>query len=140
VRAELGKLVLEGSPAGFAVTRDAARTVAVLEQRQRVPRVVDHEPTRFAPGEGRLCTPPRAPRAPAAPKRRRATFTIDDLVGCRSDDPKLLKLLFDALDAAGHGPRLIAAEGLLLVRATDLPRVRAALRTLSDRFDVEETR
>lgn len=140
VRAELGKLVLAESPTGFAVTRDAERTVAVLEQRQRAPRVVAHKPTSFAPGEGRLCTPARAPRAPAAPKRRRATFAIDDLVGCRSDDPKLLRALFDALDAAGHGPRLIAAEGLLLVRATDLPRVRAALRTLADRFDVEETR
>lgn len=140
VRAELGNLVLAEGPKGFAVTRDAERTVAVLEQRQRVPRVVAHAPTSFAPGAGRLCTPARAPRAPAAPKRRRATFAVDDLVGCRSDDPKLLKALFDALDAAGHGPRLIAAEGLLLVRATDLPRVRAALRTLADRFDVEETR
>ncbi len=140
VRAELGALTLPDAPSGFAVTRDPKRAVAVLEEKLRVPVVVTHEATGFAAGPGKLCTPKRAPRAAAAPAKRRASFAVEDLVGCRSDDAKLLKALHEALTEAKVEARMIAGEGLLLVRAAELPQVRAALRKLGDRFEVDEGR
>ncbi len=140
VRAELGKLLLPEAPKGFAVTYESDRAIAVLEQRQRVPRVIDHSPTSFAAGDGRLCAPVRVPRPPAAPKRRPASFSVEDMVACRSDDPKLLKALYDALVGSGHGEGTVAGEGFVLVRGSNLPHARAALRRLGDRFELTETR
>lgn len=140
VRAELGALALPDAPPGFAVTRDPKRAVAVLEEKLRVPVVVTHEATGFSAGPGKLCAPKRALRAPAAPAKRRASFAVEDLVGCRSDDAKLLKALHEALTEAKIDARMITGEGLLLVRAAELPQVRAALRRLGDRFEVDEGR
>lgn len=140
VRAELGALALPDAPSGFAVTRDPKRAVAVLEEKLRVPVVVTHEATGFVAGPGKLCAPKRAPRAAAAPAKRRASFAVEDLVGCRSDDAKLLKALHEALTEAKIDARFVAGEGLLLVRAAELPQVRAALRKLGDRFEVDEGR
>ena len=72
--------------------------------------------------------------------RRRASLALEDLVGCRTDDPKLLAALREALEAAGAWCSPLRDEKGLLVRATDLPQVRAALRKLADRFDVSEAR
>ncbi len=142
VRGELGTLVLDTTSRGFVVTTDPDRTVAVLEQRQRVPQVVAHGAAHFAACEGPLGTGARAARraSPAPAPRRRASLALEDLVGCRTDDPKLLAALREALEAAGSWCSPFLGEKGLLVRATDLPQVRAALRKLADRFDVDEAR
>ncbi len=141
VRGELGKLVVDQGSRGFVVTTDPERTVAVLEQRQRVPRVITHGKARFAECDGLLGAPARSSRraVPAPPQRRRARVGLEDLVGVRSDDPKLLIALRDALVEAKCWCNALRDDKVLLVRAKDLLLMRTALRRLADRFEVDET-
>ncbi len=141
VRGELGKLVVDRGSKGFVVTADPDRTVAVLEQRQRVPRVVTHGKVHFTACDGLLGAPARSVRhaVPAPPPRRRAKVALEDLVGVRTDDPKLLAALREALDTAKCWCDALRDGNVLLVRARDLAVMRAALRRLADRFEVDET-
>lgn len=140
VRGELGKLVVATAGGGFLITTDQDRTVAVLEQRQRVPRVIAHAAGHFGACDGPLGAPARSSRraSPTAPSKRRASLALEDLVGCSTDDPKLLAALREALEGAGCWSSGTRDDKVMVVRATDLPQVRAALRKLADRFDVSE--
>jgi len=141
VSAELGKLVVDDRARGMLVARDPERTIGVLEQRERVPIVFRHAPSGFAACDGPLgaaTTAREAERDPSAsPAPRSVRLEAQDLVGYRAEDAGFLKALHGALERAGVACQLVAEGCLLLVPASDLGRVRTALRRLEDRFDVE---
>ncbi|MBI5488129.1 MAG: hypothetical protein HY905_12420 [Deltaproteobacteria bacterium] len=143
VRDELGALVAESCAREFLLARKPERTVSVLEQRGRAPLVVIHRKGRFATcdgplGAGAAPLEPAANVAVPAPKKR-VRLTVTDLVGYRCDDPALLAALHASLQTSA-ACQLVEREGLLLVPATDLPKVRAALKRLENRFDVDLAR
>jgi hypothetical protein len=135
---ELGELVIDDRAENFLIARDPARAIAVLEQRQRAPRVIQHAADRFGVCDGPLGgSVRRSKAAPKVPARKRVRLTRDDLVGFRADDPDLLPALHNALLAAGHACWWLKQEGLVVIGASDLPQVRATLKRLSDRFEIE---
>ncbi|MBI5488148.1 MAG: hypothetical protein HY905_12515 [Deltaproteobacteria bacterium] len=140
VRSELGTLVAGQCSPTVLLARQPERAMSVLEQRARAPVGVTHRADRFA-----LCTGPlgarSAPPRPESPPERlkpkkHARLTVADLVGYRSDDPELLAAFHASLKPSVPC-QLLAQEGLLVVPAADLPKVRAALKRLEDRFDVD---
>jgi hypothetical protein len=138
VRRELGELVIDDRPEKFLIARDPQRAIAVLEQRQRVPRVIQHAADRFGPCDGPLGGSVR--HSKAAPKvsvRKRVRLVSEDLVGFRADDAGLVTALHKALLAADHACWWLKQEGLVVISASDLPQVRAILKQLGDRFEIE---
>jgi hypothetical protein len=138
VRRELGELVIDDRPQKFLIARDPERAIAVLEQRQRVPRVVQHATDRFVPCDGPFGAPvPRPKAAPKVPVRKRVRLVSEDLVGYRADDADFLTALHKAILAAGHTCSWLKQEGLVVISASNLPQVRAILKRLGERFEVE---
>lgn len=138
VRGELGKLVIDDRPEKFLIARDPERAIAVLEQRQRVPRVIQHAADRFGPCDGPLGGSVRHPKSvPKVPMRKRVRLASEDLVGFRADDADFLPALYKAILAAGHACRWLKQEGLVVISASALPQVRAILKRLGDRFEIE---
>lgn len=167
VRAALGQLVADDRPAGFLIVREPKRAFALLEEKELVPLHVGHREAGFTahrggafaasgpdaaaesgaragagtdagacPRAGALAAPSAAP---AAAPPRRVRIAAEDLVGYRSDDAAFLQAVRDALvaEAGGEACRLLEGDGLLVVAARALPKVRAVLRRLADRFQVE---
>ncbi|MBI5535670.1 MAG: hypothetical protein HY898_23265 [Deltaproteobacteria bacterium] len=138
VRSELGALVAEDRAKGFVLARNPAQTIAVLEQRQRVPTVVRHSAGRFGVCEGPLGSPlPQPKRAPAPAAPRRVELVMEDLVGYRSEDADALTALHKAMAQAGSACQLLDRGKLLLVRAEDLASFRSMLKRLDDKLDVQ---
>ncbi len=138
ILSDLGKLAFDAHPDGFVLSRNPAKTLDVLEQRLRVPKLVKHAKGRFAACDGPLGAPPtERAAAPDPPRRRKVRLSMEDMVAYRTDDEALLAELHGAVSRAGGACRLLADEKLLLVSAADIPRVRSALEKLEARFDVE---
>ncbi len=139
VTAELGKFSFDASPRGFVLSRNPRKTLDVLEQCLRIPTSVKHLEKRFAACDGPLgASTPKSPAGPApAPRpRRKVKLSMTDVVAYRSGDAELLAELQNGLARAGKPGRLFPEEGLLLVAAADLPRLRALLTRLASRFDI----
>jgi hypothetical protein len=146
VRAELGKLVVEDRLPGFLLVREPDRVETVLEKSLRVPIRVAHRPDRFAKTAGALGTRAEpgpevlaAPQAARSPVRR-AQLSVQDLVGYRTTEPEILPALHELLEQGGSASLLVDEGRLLLVPAADLQLVRAALRRLGTRFEVDVQR
>lgn len=138
LRSELGALVLDDRPQNFLITKDPERAIAVLEQRQRVPRVVQHNPAHFGACDGPLGAPaPRSKVASKTPAKKRVALETEDLVGYRSDDQDFLSALHKAIVAAGSTCHWLKQDKQVVIKATDLPHVRSILKELGKRFDVE---
>ena len=60
----------------------------------------------------------------------------EDLVGLRASEPALLEALHEAFHPHAKFC-LLAGADLLVLSSADLPRMRAALRRLSERFEVD---
>ncbi|MBI4816213.1 MAG: hypothetical protein HY791_08145 [Deltaproteobacteria bacterium] len=136
LRAELGSLAADDGMGRFVLATDPERAISVLEQRLRVPRTVTHTEDRYhADWDSEAGSDRKKAKSKPEPKpKRQATLTTEDLIGCRSDDPELLRALQKALVAAGRSCWLVEGE-LLVVSAADLSQVRATLRKLDD-FEV----
>ncbi len=137
ILAGLGELVEDARPEGFAVVRDPARAFARLEEMGHVPIRVAHRESAFLACPGRLGSAGAGtrPSRPTAPPRVQARLESEDLVGCRSSCAALLAALEEAL--RGEAATCVrAGEDLLVVSAAGLPKLRAALRRLAERFDV----
>ena len=143
VRSELRALVADECSPAFVLARKPERALSVLEQRARAPLAVTHRADGFASCPGPLGAGAAAPRTEPPAERpkpkKRVRLTVADLVGYRCDDPDLLATLHASLKQS-VACRLVEQEGLLVVPAADLPKVRAALKRLEDRFDVELAR
>jgi len=138
VREELGNLVLDDRAERFLITRDAAQTIAVLEQRQRVPRVVQHALNRFSNSEGVFAKPPaRAKNAPKAPARKQVNLKNADVIGYFSGSVEFMNALEAALVEADSECWRIKQDGALFIDVLDLPKVRSILKRLGEKFDVE---
>jgi len=141
VASELGKLAFGASPRGFVLCRDPKKTLDLLELRLRIPTGVKHPAQRFAECDGPLGVPaPKVPaglaQTPAHSPRRKVTLSMTDVVVYRAGDGELLAELQKGLARKGNECRLFPDEGLLLVAAADVPRLRALLTRLASRFDV----
>ena len=132
--AALGSLVEEQCGSGFLVVGDADKAFRSLYGGDLVPRRVDH-PSHALLG---AAAPPtkRARTKKVAKPRIAGELRSEDLVGYRSTEPALLAALRDELSAADVGYLLADGGFLLLFPSASLPKVRAAIRRLSERFDV----
>lgn len=138
VRHELGQLVLDDRPERFLLAKEPSRTVAVLEQRQRIPRLVEHAAGHFADCDGPLGAPAaRAKALPKPPARKPVRLLTEDLVGYRADDPEFATALHKAVLAAALPCRLVKQDGLVIIQASHLPQVRSIVKRLGERFDVQ---
>jgi hypothetical protein len=138
VRQELGALVLDAQSENFVVTKDEEKTISVLEQRQRVPRVVQHAPDRFGDCDGVFAK--RATRtkvSPKAPTRKKVQLERADLVGYTSTSTEFLNALEKAIGDKGCECWHFKQDGLLVVDAAELPEVRTILKRLGEQYDVE---
>lgn len=132
-----GDLVQDDRLEGFAIVRDPARAFQRLEERLHVPVRVEHRENAFAACPGRLGTAVPGERAArrAAPPAVKARLESEDLVGCRSACAPLLAALQEALRGEA-GTCVRVGDDLLVLSAAALPGLRAALRRLSERFEV----
>ncbi len=145
----LGDRVVDAGPEAFAIVRDPGRALEILEEGQYVPVRVEHGETALAACPGRLGKRAAAPRTArlgatpvlerVVPKPKKASVRLEteDLVACRSSSAALLGALHEALAGKARTCALVSA-GLLVLSAAALPDLRAALRRLSDRFEVTE--
>jgi hypothetical protein len=134
VRQEMGALAVGDGPPGFVLAREPDRVLEVLERSERVPLSVSHRSKRFTAKDGVLAAGESAPgkQAPALPIAR---LSVEDFAGYRSGDPACLKAIQEELLKDGVPSHL--GDGLLLVPATGVPRVRKALRRLRNRYRIE---
>ncbi|MBI3268478.1 MAG: hypothetical protein HYZ53_05605 [Planctomycetes bacterium] len=166
VRAALGDLVLDDRAAGYLIVRNPTKAFARLEEGGWVPQRVSHGESAFTarglgsdllagegagPPGGRVgaagggsgmgsegdAPTPGEPAPTQLPPRRVVRFATEDMVAYRCEDAEFLAALRDALVEVGEACRLLDGEKELLVRAAALPRVRAALRRVGDRFEIE---
>ncbi len=138
----LKRLAIEAGPGDFSLVRDPERALDRLERAGLVPVPIRHQEARFAPSTGALGAP-----SPAAGKKGTgsgksarpgpswidAVLEVEDLVGLNSNCPELIAALVEKLgeDATETG------DGRLILPAAALPKLRAALSRLKDRFRVE---
>ena len=131
---DLGDLVEDPGLERFVLVRGPDRALRRLEERLRVPVPVKHRSKSFASCGGRLGSKARKPaRGRAPPGKARREYV--DLVGYRASRPDLLQALHDALKGEARTCALVGGD-LLVISAAALPRLRATLRRLSDRFDI----
>jgi hypothetical protein len=137
---DLQGLVADDRLEGFVLIREPGPGFDRLEQRLHVPLRVLHPEMTFAREVENLRGPePTKPREKAAPAKARpmkVQLQSEDLVGLRSSNYDLLIALWEALQKEPE-TCLRAGDDLLVLSATAMPKVRTALRRLSDRFDVE---
>ncbi len=140
IQAELGKLVLDNGMQNFIIARNPTNTIAVLEQRQRVPYLIKHGKSAFAECAGSLGRPIK--KSPSKiteqkQKRKKVELTMEDLIGYRADDIAFLARLNKALKQVGCFCSLNKEERLLLVRAAELKAFRTTLDKLNELFEVK---
>jgi hypothetical protein len=140
VLGDLGKLLADKRLDGFALVRDPERAFARLEERHHVPIRIKHSASALASCAGRLgaasarAQPQKVERRPQA-RATRVSLEAEDLVGYHASDASLLPVLHELLQAEAK-TCIVAGDNLLVISAKDLPRLRAALRKVSDRFEV----
>jgi hypothetical protein len=137
---DMGALLVDNRLEGFAVVREPDRAFSRLEERLHVPIRIKHRDGSFIPYPGRLGAasaeeqPRKVERRPKA-KATKVQLTAEDLVGYHASDASLLPVLQKMLE--GQAKTCVITGGdLLVLSAADLPRLRAALRKVSDRFEV----
>ena len=132
--------VVERLETGLVVrTPDLVRQA--LEEELIFPLGVGHAGDAFCAPEGlfRMAAESRTvseQARKAGDSREKTTVATEDLAGFRSANPKLLKALAEILKPVAD-PCHIVEGSLLVIPAAVLPAARKALRTLSERFDVE---
>jgi len=137
---DVGELVADDRLDRFVLVREPERVFSRLEERLHVPIRVKHKRRAFTRCAGRLgaASEGEEPKRKKRGTRTKATpvrLKAEDLVGYRASDASLLPVLQEMLRLQ-TGTCVMADENLLVVSARDLPRVRAALRRLADRFEV----
>lgn len=141
VRAALGDDVVDDRGDGFLLIRKPGRGFNRLEEALEVPARIRHGERRFDAG-GALFAREPAPepqqQPPAASPRPKVRLQAEDLVGYRSNDPEVLRALRDALAGEAATCLLVEDPGLLVISSSALPQVRAALRRLAGKYDVEK--
>jgi hypothetical protein len=127
---------------GFALLREPEAAFQRLEERLHVPTLVRHKEMSFEASLGRLAPtahskPRQRPKQPSPPSPKKVSLEPEDLIGYRAPAPELLAALHEALRGEARTCLLLAKEGLLVISAPALPKLKTALRRLSERFDVE---
>jgi len=137
---DMGPHCVDNRLEGFAVVRDPDRAFSRLEERLHVPIRIKHREGSFVHYPGRLGAasadeqPGKVERRPKT-KATKVQLTAEDLVGYHASDASLLPVLQKMLE--GQAKTCVITGGdLLVLSAADLPRLRAALRKVSDRFEV----
>ncbi len=134
---DVREYLVDPGEGGFALVRSPEKVFERLEQKLHVPARAMHHERRFA-SVGVFAS---APAAQEQPMRKEAPLkvrmTSEDLVGFRSSYRPLLEALHDALREAAETCLIPDSGNILVVSAAALPKLRAALRGLSDRFEVE---
>jgi len=138
---ELGTLVEDDRLDGFAIARDPDRAFRRLEERLHVPLRVKHREKAFSSCPGRLKAttkkgrPSPTSRKDPAPQAMQVHLESEDLVGYRTSSASLLTALQDAICGEARTCALVGND-LLVISASALPKLRAVLRHLSERFAV----
>ncbi len=138
---ELGALVEDDRLDGFAIARDPDRAFGRLEEGLHVPLRVKHREKAFSSCPGRLKAttkkgrPSPKSRKDPAPPAVRVYLESEDLVGYRTSSASLLTALQDAIRGEARTCALVGND-LLVISASALPKLRAVLRHLSERFAV----
>lgn len=137
VLSALGDLVRDDRLEGFAVVCNPARAFQRLEEGLHVPIRIRHREHAFVACPGRLGTavPEEGPARRSAPPVVKARLESEDLVGYRTACALLLAALEEALQGEAR-TCVRVGDGMLILSSDALPRLRAALRRLSGRFDV----
>jgi hypothetical protein len=141
ILSDLGNLAQESAHGKWVVVSKPAQAFDILEGNSRVPIRIAHPELHFSSQAGTLghCAAPAASAqrpVPARPRPVKASLHQEDLVGYRCSHPALLAALHEALQGE-TSLCMMAGEDLLIVSASTLPKLRAALRRLSDRFEVD---
>lgn len=137
---EIHDLVEDKGLKDFAVVRNPKRIFERLEEKHHVPIRVKHGDEALVSCTGQLGHAAKAAKRPTATKRvLRQSVKVhlhsEDLVGFRASDVSVLKALHDSLKNEARTCVVVSTD-LLVLSATALPKLRAAIRRLSDRFDV----
>ncbi len=137
VLGSLGDLVQDDRLEGFAIVRDPARAFERLEEGLHVPVRIGHRENAFAacPGGLGAAVPAGRPAGRTAPSAEKARLESEDLVGYRTACAPLLAALEDALRGEARTCFKVG-DDLLVLSAAAMPRLRAAIRRLSERFDI----
>jgi hypothetical protein len=137
---ELQEYLVDRGDGGFAFIRNSGKAFTLLEEKLHVPMRVEHPETRFAEaGVFANSEPDAVSTGAASPKKpvEKARLQSEDLVGCRSPHRPLLEALYEELREKAEICLLPEAGDLLVISAAALPKLRAVLRGLSDRYEVE---
>jgi hypothetical protein len=137
---ELQKYLVDRGEGGFAFIRNSDKAFKLLEEKLHVPMLVKHPETTFAAAGVFAHSAPEAVSAgKASPKKpiEKVRLQSEDLVGCRSPHRPLLEALYEELREKAETCLLPEAGDLLVISASALPKLRAVLRGLSDRYEVE---
>jgi hypothetical protein len=143
IRESVSEYLADPGEDGFVFVRDAEKAFDRLEQKLYVPARVRHPKGGFnSCGVFAVGVPPAAQEpGPRKAPPLKVRLHSEDLVGYRSPHRPLLEALHEALRGQEVASMLPECGDLLIVPAAALPKLRAALRNLSDRFEVEtETR
>ena len=136
---QLGAEVVDDGIEHFALIRNQELVFNALETRGHVPLAVLHRNDGFVSGPGRLGVAPDRPTGTGPGKKVKpaATVTVEseDLIGYRASDPALMIALNEALKSHLN-TCILVGDNLLIVSASGLPKLRAALRRLEDQFTV----
>jgi hypothetical protein len=149
IRSSVAPWTVDEGPDGFLLLRKPDEVFPGLEQGGCVPVRVSHPAETFRSCPGRLGSSragsPAASRAGAAKGKGglpgklaplRVTLELEDLAGYRCPELGLLEALHEALKDESTN-LLLPKERLLLVSSSAMPKVRALLKRLSDRYTVE---
>ncbi len=136
---DLREYVVDQGEGGFVLLRDSDKAFDRLEQKLHVPARVRHPEGRFASAGVFGANAPEIAEGSPRPKvpPLKVPLQSEDLVGYHSPHRPLLEALHEALREKAATCMLPEGGDLLVVSAAALPKLRAALRSLSDRFEVE---
>jgi hypothetical protein len=136
---DLHEYLIDPGEGGFAFVRSPEKVFDRLEQKLHVPARVIHPEGRFAAAGVFAAELPAAAQeqGPRKEPPLKVRLQSEDLVGFRSRYRPLLEALCEALRDTAATCLLSEPGDLLVVSAAALPKLRATLRGLSDRFEVE---
>jgi hypothetical protein len=136
---DVREYLIDTGEGGFAFVRSPEKVFDQLEQKLHVPARVTHPEKRFAAAGFFAAESLAAARQQGTRKKPplKVRLQSEDLAGFRSPYRPLLEALYEALRDSAATCLLSEAGDLLIVSAAALPKLRATLRGLSDRFEVE---
>lgn len=136
---DVREYLVDPGEGGFALVRSPEKAFERLEKKLHVPARAMHPGQRFA--SAGIFAAASAPAVQEESARKepplKVRMTSEDLVGFRSPYRHLLEALHEALQKAAETCLFPDSGDLLVVSAAALPKLRAALRGLSDRFEIE---